>query len=55
MQEALIEELREKHIAQIIISAQTALRDALVRNPYKGYLNQIAGVKLTQKNRRTYL
>jgi len=54
-QEALIEELREKRIAQIIISAQAALRGALARKQYKDYLNQIAGVKLIQKNWRTFL
>jgi len=54
-QEALIEELREKRIAQIIISAQAALRGALARKQYKDYLAQIAGVKLIQKNWRIFL
>ncbi|KAL0486265.1 myosin heavy chain [Acrasis kona] len=54
-QEALIEELRERRIAQIIISAQAALRGALARKQFKDFLAQIAGVIKIQKNWRAFL
>src|SRR5690606_5765801 len=49
------ETLREKKIAQIIVYAQAAIRGYLARQQHKLILARIDGIRLIQRNWRTYL
>eukprot|EP01080_Neovahlkampfia_damariscottae_P004159 gene4159-7469_t len=53
--EALIEKIRDKKVAEVILCGQAAIRGYLARKEYKRILSQIDACKLIQQNWRIYL
>jgi myosin heavy chain 9/10/11/14 len=53
--EALIEKIRDKKIAEVILCGQAAIRGYLARKEYKRIISQIDACRLIQQNWRIYL